>query len=90
MDRRMLPMCVFASASCATPTTPVQKSVDWPRYEYYEAKDGWRLRLKSASGNCIAESGQRFDDEGAVGAAIAVVRRGNDYKMIRRDSGCRS
>lgn len=47
------------------------------RMHVYEARDGWRWRLKAQNGNVIADSGQRYATRrNAIKAARMVATTG--------------
>ncbi len=56
------------------------------RWEVWQAKDGWRWRLKSSNGRIIAESGEaysrRADVYKAVKRVTTVVFNATTYKEV--------
>jgi len=59
-----------------------------PRFQTYEARDGWRWRLLAANGRTIADSGEAYtrkpDAGRAVKVAIQTVEHIGHKAMIER------
>jgi len=49
-----------------------------PRYffEYYQADDGWRWRLKARNGKTVADGAEAYSSEAAVRRAIWNLNEG--------------
>lgn len=41
--------------------------------EHYEAKDGWRWRMKAANGEIVADSAEAYDSESNVKRAMESI-----------------
>jgi len=53
------------------------------KFEVFEARDGWRWRLKAANGATVATSGERFDNRSnAERAAENVKANAGDAAVI--------
>lgn len=58
------------------------------RFDYYEASDGWRWRLKARNGRIVADGGEAYSTEGKVRRAIynlneSIVMAGQLLPMTR-------
>ena len=45
-----------------------------PRFQVYQARDGWRWRLKAANGRIIADSGEAYTRKRDADRAVATVQ----------------
>lgn len=54
-----------------------------PRFQVYEAADGWRWRLLAANNRLIAESGQAYSRERDANRAVKTAK----FAIARADRG---
>lgn len=52
------------------------------KFELYEAKDGWRFRLKAGNGEVVATSEAYSSKEGAVKGCEAVKRAAAEAQVV--------
>ncbi len=44
------------------------------KFTIYEAKDGWRWRLRAENGRIVADGGEAFDSQGNAQRSIANIK----------------
>ncbi|HPG37681.1 DUF1508 domain-containing protein [Candidatus Saccharibacteria bacterium] len=52
------------------------------KFELYEAKDGWRFRLKAGNGEVVATSEAYSSKDGAVKGCEAVKRAAAEAQVV--------
>lgn len=52
------------------------------KFELYEAKDGWRFRLKAGNGEVVATSEAYSSKDGAVKGCEAVKRAAAEAEVV--------
>ncbi len=52
------------------------------KFELYQAKDGWRFRLKAGNGEVVATSEAYSSKEGAVKGCEAVKRAAAEAQVV--------